>query len=222
MTVEVKICGLKTQAAVDAALKHEADYLGFVFYPPSPRFVAPKQAAALVTEVPELVVKTGLVVDATDEMLDVIMKAFPMDMIQLHGNEPPERCDELRERFGVPICKALPIATKDDVRRAFDYENHVDLLLFDAKPPQKTKDGQEALPGGNGEAFDWSLMQHADFESAWMLSGGLTPQNVIRAIEMTDAEAVDVSSGVETVRGDKDPDLISAFLDIVHGYGAED
>lgn len=222
MTVEVKICGLKTQAAVDAAIKHEADYLGFVFYPPSPRFVAPKQAAELVKDVPELVVKTGLVVDATDEMLDVIMKACPLDMLQLHGNETPERCKELRERYEIPICKALPVATKDDVRRAFDYEEFVDLLLFDAKPPQKTKDGADALPGGNGEAFDWSLMQHADFAAAWMLSGGLSPQNVIRAIEMTNAEAVDVSSGVETARGDKDPDLIAAFLDIVHGYGVED
>lgn len=218
MTVEVKICGLTTQDCVDVAVEHEADYLGFVFYPPSPRFITPKDAAQLVTNVPELVVKTGLVVDATDQMLELIMKAMPLDMLQLHGNETPERCNELREKFGIPICKALPVATKEDMRKALDYELAVDMLLFDAKPPKS----DDALPGGNGVPFDWSLLQHADFESAWMLSGGLTPQTVVGAIEMTGAEAVDVSSGVENRRGEKDPDLIAAFLDIVHGLSEEE
>lgn len=221
MSVEVKICGIKTRDALEAALENEVDYIGLNFYPPSPRFIPPKEAAALSADVPELVVKTGLVVDPTDQMLEVILKACPLDMLQLHGSESPDRVNEIREKFEISIAKALPVATKEDMRAALDYEEIVDLLIFDAKPPEKAKPGREVLPGGNGEAFDWTIMQDAQLEAAWMLSGGLNPANVIGAIELTGAEAVDVSSGVENKFGEKDPDLIAAFLNICHGYGSE-
>ena len=221
MSVEVKICGLKTQEAVEAALENEVDYLGFMFYPPSPRFVAPKAAAKLVEGVPELVVKTGVVVDATDEMLEVITKTVELDMLQLHGNETPDRVEEIREKFELSIAKARPVDTKEDMRKALDYEEIVDLLIFDAKPPKQAKEGRTVLPGGNGEAFDWTIMQDASLEAAWMLSGGLTPANVVGAVELTGAEAVDVSSGVENKFGEKDPELIQAFLNIAHGIGME-
>ncbi len=222
LMVEVKICGLKTPEAVQAAVEHEADYLGFVFYPPSPRFITPKDAKVLMADVPDLVVNTGLVVDPTDQMLDVIFGACELDMIQLHGDEPPERIQEIRERYEVRVAKALGVATKEDMARALDYEMVADLLIFDAKAPEAPKPGEEILPGGNGEAFDWTIMQDASLDAAWMLSGGLTPANVMKAIELTGAEAVDVSSGVENRRGEKDPDLIAAFLDIVHGDTGED
>ena len=183
MMVEVKICGLRTPEAVKAAVEHEADYLGFVFYPPSPRFITPKDAKALMADVPDLVVNTGLVVDPTDQMLDVIFGACELDMIQLHGSEPPERIQEIRERYEVRVAKAIPIATKEDVRRALEYEMIADLLIFDAKPPETPKPGQENLPGGNGEPFDWSLLNEGSLEAAWMLSGGLDPANVMKAIE---------------------------------------
>lgn len=222
MTCEVKICGVKTQDAVDAAVEHEVDYLGFNFYPPSPRFVAPKAAAKLVETVPELVVKVGLVVDPTDQMLEVITGAMPLDLIQLHGKESPDRVQEINEKFEIPVAKAIPIASAADFDLAADYEDLVDLLLFDRKPPAQLASGEKPLPGGNGMTFDWNLVAGRDFASAWMLSGGLTPQNVVQAIKMTNAEAVDVSSGVETKPGEKDPDLIAAFLDIVHGATDED
>ncbi len=221
MSVEVKICGIRTQEAMDAALENEVDYVGLNFYPPSPRFIAPKEAAKLVTNVPELVIKTGLVVDASDEMLEVICKTVDLDMLQLHGNETPDRVEEIREKFEVSIAKAISVATKEDMRAALEFEDLVDLLVFDAKPPKKAKEGREVLPGGNGEAFDWRIMQDVSLECAWMLSGGLTPANVVGAVELTGAEAVDVCSGVENKFGEKDPELIAAFLNIAHGIGSE-
>ncbi|MGB0920448.1 MAG: phosphoribosylanthranilate isomerase [Alphaproteobacteria bacterium] len=221
MSVEVKICGIRTQEAMDAALENEVDYVGLNFYPPSPRFITPKDAAKLVANVPELVVTTGLVVDPSDEMLEVILKTVQIDLLQLHGSETPDRVDEIREKFEISIAKALPVATKEDMRTALDYEDHVDLLIFDAKPPKQAKPGREVLPGGNGEAFDWQIMQDVSLECAWMLSGGLTPANVVGAVELTNAEAVDVSSGVENKFGEKDPELIAAFLNIAHGIGME-
>ncbi|CAE7404260.1 pyrF [Symbiodinium microadriaticum] len=222
LSVAIKICGVKTREAIDAAVEHEVDYLGFNFYPPSPRFIAPKAAAKLVEGVPELIVKVGLLVDPTDEMLEVVTGAMPIDLIQLHGKESVDRVKEIADKFETPICKAIPIAGAADFDLAADYEDHVDLLLFDRKPPAQLASGEKPLPGGNGMTFDWKLVEGLDFGAAWMLSGGLTPQNVVEAIKMTNAEAVDVSSGVETKPGEKDPDLIAAFLDIVHGATDED
>ena len=208
MSVAAKICGLSSEAAVAAAVEGGAAYLGFVFYPPSPRFVSPTRAAALCSDVPENVRRVGLFVDADDRAIGVALDAAPLDILQFHGRESPERVAQVKSRFGRPVMKAIPIAGADDVPAALLYEGCADLLLFDAKPPRR----DDALPGGNGLAFDWRLIAGHRWRIPWMLSGGLTAALLPEAVRISGATAVDVSSGVERRPGDKDPDKIREFL----------
>jgi phosphoribosylanthranilate isomerase len=209
MTVRVKICGLSTPETVDAAVAAGADYLGFVFVARSPRFVSIEAASALAARVPPSVLKVALSVDADDAAFDAMVKAIRPDILQLHGAEPPERLLALKARYGIPLMKAIGVAEPGDPEAADIYRDSADLLLFDAKPP---KSMAGALPGGNGLAFDWSLIAGHRPDMPWMLSGGLTAENVAEAIRITGAEAVDVSSGVETAPGQKSPELIEAFI----------
>ena len=208
MTLEVKICGLSTLAAVEAAVEGGARFVGFVFFPRSPRVVTPAQAAALAAAVPAGVAKVGLVVDADDETLAEIVEAAGLDMLQLHGKETPARAVEIRTRFGLPVMKAVPIYEAADVDRARVYEDVADRLLFDAKPPKGA-----TRPGGNALAFDWELLAGRTWRLPWMLAGGLDSGNVEEAVRISGAAVVDVSSGVESAPGVKSPDKIRAFLE---------
>ena len=208
MPLAAKICGLNDRAGVAAAVDGGARYVGFVFYPPSPRHVSPDQAGSLMAGVPANVAKVGLFVDADDATI-VAALAAPLDCLQLHGAETPERVADIRRRFGLPVMKAVPIAAAADIVAAERYLDAADRLLFDAKPP---RDRNNALPGGNGLAFDWRLLGARNWPMPWMLSGGLNAGNLVEAVTTTHAVAVDVSSGVETRPGVKDPDKIVAFL----------
>jgi phosphoribosylanthranilate isomerase len=208
MGVAAKICGLTNEAAVAAAVEGGAAYLGFVFYPPSPRAVTPQRAARLCAGVPANIARVGLFVGADDDAIAAVLDAMPLDMLQFHGHESAEQVAEARARFGRPIIKAVAIANEDDVSTAALYESVADLLLFDAKPPQRPN----ALPGGNGLAFDWGLISDGSWRLPWMLSGGLTAEILPEAVRASGAAIVDVSSGVETRPGHKDPDKIRAFL----------
>tara|TARA_B110000444_G_C18550591_1_gene460062 strand:- start:21 stop:677 length:657 start_codon:yes stop_codon:yes gene_type:complete len=209
--VNTKICGIRDPEALEAALVADAAYIGFVFFPPSPRAVTPTEAAALSEQAGRRAIRVGLIVNATDVDIAAILAEAPLDMLQLHGSETPERTAAVRRRFGLPVIKALPIATAEDVTKATNYRDIADILLFDAQPPNRP----DALPGGNAESFDWTLLADNPPVRKWMLSGGLTVSNVAEAIQMSGAHAVDVSSGVERGRGEKDPAMIAAFLKAV-------
>ncbi|WP_209509884.1 MULTISPECIES: phosphoribosylanthranilate isomerase [unclassified Ruegeria] len=205
--VRFKICGLTASDHVRAAVEVGAGYVGFVFFPKSPRHLDVAQAAELAKMVPPGVAKVALVVNATDEELVSIVSAVPLDMLQLHGKESPERVSEVRDRFGLPVMKAIGVAEAEDLDAIDLYSEVADQLLIDAKPPR----GAE-LPGGNGLAFDWRLLAGRKYwRRPWMLAGGLTPQNVAEAARMTGARQVDVSSGVESAPGVKDATLIGEF-----------
>lgn len=211
MAIEVKICGLSDPESVEAALSGGADLLGFVFYPKSPRYVTPEEAAKLTRYAGERALRVGLFVDPSDDLLASIVAAAPLEMLQLHGQETPARVAEIRERFGHPVMKALPIAEESDLEAAQAYLPVADRLLFDAKPPKGMKD---ALPGGNALAFDWKLLAGRDWPRPWMLAGGLTPENLAEAVKTSGARRVDVSSGVESKPGKKDPARIKALLQL--------
>ncbi|MFZ5710877.1 MAG: phosphoribosylanthranilate isomerase [Pseudomonadota bacterium] len=208
MRTRVKICGLRERADIAAAVAWGAAYVGFVFFPPSPRFLTAGAAAALAAEVPPGVAKVALVVDADDATLDAIVAAVPLDMIQLHGREPPARVAEVRARHGLPVMKAVGVADAGDLAVLAAYEAVADQILVDAKPPKGS-----VLPGGNGLAFDWRLIAGRRWARPWMLAGGLTPANLAEALRLTGARQVDVSSGVESAPGVKDRGLIRAFLE---------
>jgi phosphoribosylanthranilate isomerase len=208
MSVTAKICGLSTEEAVSVAVAGGAAYLGFVFYPPSPRAVTPREAARLCAGVPPGVARVGLFVDADDAVIEAALALAPLDILQFHGSEPPERVGEVRLRFRLPVIKAVAIAGPQDVLGAARYEDIADRLLFDARPPRRP----DALPGGNGLAFDWGLIADRSWRRPWMLSGGLTAEVLPEAVRISGAAAVDVSSGVESRSGVKDPDKILAFL----------
>ena len=205
--VQVKICGLSTPDHVRWAVEAGARYLGFVFFPKSPRNVDIATAAALAVEVPPGIAKVALVVNADDAALDAILARVPVDMLQLHGSETPARVAEIRARAGLPVMKAVGIASAEDVARLDAYSAVADQLLVDAKPPKDAP-----LPGGTGVPFDWCLLRGTHFQRPWMLAGGLTPANVAAAVRLTGARQVDVSSGVETPPGVKDEALIRAFI----------
>ena len=208
MPVSVKTCGLSDRPAVDAALAGGARFVGFVFFPPSPRHVAPSRAAALSAGLRDGAATVGVVVNPDDDMLDGILSKVRLDYIQLHGNESPARAREIRARTGCRIIKAISVSEASDIKRAEDYDESVDLILFDAKA---TVD--DTRPGGNARTFDWRLFESAPPPSTgWLLSGGLDADNVREAIRITRARAVDVSSGIESAPGRKDPGKISAFL----------
>ncbi|NVO29247.1 phosphoribosylanthranilate isomerase [Donghicola sp. C2-DW-16] len=205
--IRVKICGLSTVEDVRAVADAGARYVGFVFFAKSPRNVTIEQARELALEVPLGVAKVALTVNADNALLDAITEAVPLDMIQLHGSESPERVAEVKERYGLPVMKALGVADAEDLPKIADYETVADQLLIDAKPPKGAD-----LPGGNGLAFDWRLLEGREWAVPWMLAGGLHPENVAEAIARTGARQVDVSSGVESAPGVKDAAKITAFV----------
>ncbi len=209
MTVTAKICGVNAMQAVQAVVAGGASHVGFVFYPPSPRFVSPEQAAELMAGLPDSIMPVGLFVDADDEWIDAVCAAAPLGMLQLHGKETPERAATLKARHGRLVMKAISVAEAGDVDRAEDYADAVDWLLFDARPPPSMTD---ALPGGNAVQFDWSLMAGRTWSVPWMLAGGINADNVGRAVQESQASVVDVSSGVEDAPGVKNPQKIAEFL----------
>lgn len=211
--IAVKICGLRSAEDVAAAVSAGARYLGFNFFARSPRSVTPNAARALALEVPPGVAKVALVVDATDATLDTLTRTVPLDMLQLHGAESPERLAEVRARYGLPVMKCLGIAGPDDLDAIDRYATVADQLLLDAKPPEGA-----VLPGGNGLAFDWRLLAGRQFWTRpWMLAGGLTPENVAEAVRHTGAVQVDVASGVESAPGIKDAGKMAAFCAAARG-----
>lgn len=213
MSIAAKICGLSSEAGVAAAIAGGAAYAGFVFYPPSPRAVTPRRAAELCAPVPAGIRKVGLFVDADDDTIAATLDAAPLDLLQFHGAESPERVAAAKSRFRLPVMKAIAIAAAEDALAASRYEGAADMLLFDAKPPRRA----DALPGGNGLAFDWQLIAGRVWRLPWMLSGGLTAELLPEAVRVSGARAVDVSSGVEHRPGAKDPAKIRAFLEVARG-----
>jgi phosphoribosylanthranilate isomerase len=207
MTLLIKICGLSTEDAVDAALDAGADMLGFVFFPPSPRHLDHQRARILGARVGSRALKVALTVDADEVVIAEIMDSLAPDILQLHGHETPDRVDEIKRRFKRQTMKVIGISTAGDLESIARYEGIADRILLDAKPPKDA-----TRPGGNARAFDWTLLSGATIAPPWMLSGGLDPNNVAEAIRMTRAPGVDVSSGVETAPGVKNPDLIRAFI----------
>lgn len=210
MTVRVKICGITGEESMDAAIEGGAAYVGLMFYPPSPRFLSLDAAAKLAARVPDGVTRVGVFVDPIDAVLGETLAGVPLDALQLHGAETPERVAEIRQRFSRPIIKAVKIAGPEDLAQARAQEGVADILLFDAKPPADLRD---ALPGGNALAFDWRIIAGQTWARPWMLSGGLDADNLAEAVAISGAKMVDVSSGVERAPGVKDTGLIRAFLD---------
>lgn len=207
MSLRVKICGLRTPEALAAAAAAGASYVGFVSFPKSPRHLDDAGIAALAPLTPAGLCKVLLCVNATDAALDAILGAAPLDMLQLHGAESPERVAEIRARFGLPVMKAVGVRDESHLPAIAEYSRVADQVLIDARPPATA----DALPGGNGVAFDWRLLQGRRWATPWMLAGGLTPDNVAEAARLTGARQVDVSSGVESAPGVKDLDRIAAF-----------
>ncbi len=210
MDIRVKICGLKEPTHVAAAAEAGAAYVGFVFFDKSPRNVSIVQARDLAVEAPVGVAKVALTVNADDAFLDKLVDTVPLDMLQLHGRESPERVAEVRARFGLPVMKAIGIADAEDVAKIDTYGAVADQLLVDAKPPKNAD-----LPGGNGLSFDWRLVNRKYWPRPWMLAGGLTADNVAEAVKMTGARQLDLSSGVESAPGVKDIGMIRAFMKAV-------
>ncbi|WP_282095035.1 phosphoribosylanthranilate isomerase [Epibacterium ulvae] len=213
--IRTKICGLSRPQDIAAAAEAGAAYVGFVFFPKSPRNVSYEQAASLAAETAVGLCKVALTVNADNAELDALTSQVPIDMLQLHGTETPDRVSEVRSRYGLPVMKAIGIADAEDLAQIDTYAQVADQLLIDAKAP-KTSD----LPGGNGIAFDWSLLaQKKYWQKPWMLAGGLTLENVVEAVRKTGTRQLDLSSGVESAPGVKDPDLIHAFLAAVSKAG---
>ncbi|MEE4452607.1 phosphoribosylanthranilate isomerase [Novosphingobium resinovorum] len=204
-TAAIKICGISTGDALEAAVRARADHIGLVFFAKSPRAVSPAQATQLSQRAAGRIGRVGLFVDADDALLGDAVGAAQLDALQLHGSETPERAAQLRARFGIPVWKALSVATASDVARANAYAGAADLILFDAKTPRG------ALPGGMGLSFDWGLVAGWKGPLPWGLAGGLDPANVAEAIRLTGAPLVDTSSGVESAPGVKDETRIAAF-----------
>jgi phosphoribosylanthranilate isomerase len=207
MSTLSKICGLRTSETVDCAVEAGASMVGFVFFPPSPRSISIADASTLVARVPVGIKKVALTVNADDDFLREIAENTGIDIFQLHGNEQPERVFEIRHTFGLPVIKALPVEDRVDLMVARGYDAVVDYFLFDSKPPRDA-----SRPGGNATAFDWSLLKRFSLAKPWLLAGGLTPQNVSQAVEISGAQMVDVSSGVEDAPGVKNLDKIRSFL----------
>ena len=205
--IRVKVCGLRTLADVQAVAAAGAAYFGLVFFAKSPRNLTLAQARVLALAAPPGLAKVALTVDADDATLDAITEAMPLDMLQLHGHETPERVAAVRTRYGLPVMKAVGVADEGDLAALFDYATVADQILLDAKPPRDA-----VLPGGNGLAFDWRLVAGRCWLRPWMLAGGLTPQNVAEAVRLTQARQVDLSSGVESSPGVKNPALIAEFF----------
>jgi len=214
MTLDIKICGLKTEEAVAATLAGGASHVGFIFFPKSPRYVAPAEAGRLRKAAIGRAKAVAVTVDADDAMLDSIVAAMSPDMLQLHGSETPKRVAELKARYGLPVMKALSIREVADLAAIEPYRGVADRFLFDAKPPR----GAE-LPGGNGVPFDWRVLATLGPGIDYMLSGGLNAQNIGEALRLVSPSGIDTSSGVESAPGVKDVALIEAFLRAVRAVG---
>ena len=212
MTVSAKICGITDSTSMKSAVLHGASFVGLVFYSPSPRHVELELARHLVSIVPGNVKKVGLFVDPDDNILAQTLTYVPIDLLQLHGDESPERCSEIRRNHNVSIMKAIKVANEDDIAKASTFSDSVDWLMFDAKAPKSLKN---ALPGGNNISFDWSLLAGRNLSVPWMLAGGLNTENVSNAVKQSGANAVDVSSGVELRQNKKNPAEIERFLKVV-------
>ena len=205
--IRVKICGVRTAEDVAAVAAAGAAYVGLNFFPPSPRFVSLEQGRALALAAPVGLAKVALTVNADTATLDAIVEAMPLDMLQLHGHETPDRVAEVRARYGLPVMKVIGVRDEGDLACLFDYSTVADQIMIDAKPPTDA-----VLPGGNGLTFDWRLVAQRRWLRPWMLAGGLTSDNVAEAIRLTNARQVDVASGVESAPGVKDPARIAAFV----------
>ncbi len=208
MIIQAKLCGLNTSVAMMAALEGGSAWVGLMFFPPSSRFVDLAQATALSKQAEGKAGRVGVFVSPDDALLTETLAAVPLDIIQLHGKETPERVAEVKTKFGLPVWKAVSISEQADVENAREYFETADRLLFDAKPPKGSP-----LPGGNAVSFDWTLLTGTEWPLPWLLSGGLHAGNLAEAVRLTGARAVDVSSGVESAPGQKDPARIRAFLD---------
>jgi phosphoribosylanthranilate isomerase len=205
--VRVKICGLRTTADVTACAAAGAAYIGLNFFPPSPRFLTLDQGRELALFASDGMAKVALVVDADDALLDAIVDAMPLDMLQLHGKESPDRVAALRTRYGLPVMKVVGVSSEGDLAALMEYSFVADQLLVDAKAPKDA-----ILPGGNGLSFDWRLVAQRRWLRPWMLAGGLTAHNVAEAVRLTNVRQVDVASGVESASGVKDSAKIAAFV----------
>ena len=205
--VRVKICGVTSQQLMRDVGNAGAQYAGLVFFEKSPRNLSLDKARSIALEAPTGLAKVALVVNPSDRFLDSLTTTVPLDMIQLHGSETPERVSEIKQKTGLPVMKAIGVAEKNDLKKLDVYATVADQLMVDAKP---AKDA--ILPGGNGYAFDWSLLQGRRWTGPWMLAGGLNPENVAQAIAITGAQQIDVSSGVEIRPGEKDKQKINAFV----------
>jgi phosphoribosylanthranilate isomerase len=207
MSIVVKICGLTGPGAIEAAVEAGAAYGGLVFHPNSPRHVDLEQARALADQMRGRLKIVALIADKDDAGIESLVRTVRPDFLQLHGGESARRTAYIRGKFAVPVIKALPVAEASDLAAAAEYENAADMLMFDARPPKDALRG-----GGHGAAFDWKILQGRSFAKPWFLAGGLTPENVARAVSLSGAEMVDVSSGVESAPGVKDAARIRAFL----------
>ncbi len=209
MTIETKICGLNTLDGIEAAAKGGAELIGLNFYPPSPRAVAPEEAAQLAARVPPGVTLVGVFVDPDDDQLAATLAKVPLHLLQLHGQESPRRVAEIRTRFARPVMKVIQVAKEQDLAAVPAYVDLVDRLMFDAKPPKAAKN---VLPGGNAVAFDWRILAGKRWPKPWLLAGGLDADNLAEAVRTSGAPGVDVSSGVEDAPGRKSLAKIAAFL----------
>ncbi|QPC89509.1 phosphoribosylanthranilate isomerase [Mesorhizobium sp. INR15] len=207
MALDIKICGLKTDKATAAALAGGASHVGFIFFPKSPRYVEPEEAGRLRAAASGKAKAVAVTVDASDAFLDEIVAAVQPDMLQLHGSETPERVAEVKARYGLPVIRALAVSEAADLERIKPFAGIADLFLFDAKPPKGSQ-----LPGGNGVAFDWHILAGLDAGVDYMLSGGLSASNIGDALRLANPPGIDISSGVESAPGVKDPALIEQFF----------
>jgi len=207
MSIAVKICGITSAGAIDAAVSAGAAYGGLVFHPRSPRFVPLEQARALADHMRGRLKIVALIADMDDAGIEALAKAVRPDFLQLHGQESAQRTAEIRSRFGLPVIKALPVAEVSDLDVIADFEKVADMLMFDARPPKGAERG-----GGHGQAFDWKILAGKNMTKPWFLAGGLSPDNVARAIASSGAQLVDVSSGVESAPGVKDAGRIRDFI----------
>lgn len=210
MKPDIKICGLKTQEAIERAIARGATHVGFIFFPKSPRHIDPEVAAELTEPVRGRARIVAVTVDASDEDLDDIVHLLKPDILQMHGSETPERVLQVKALYGLPVMKAFSVRDASDLDRIDPYLGVADRFLFDAKAPA----GSE-LPGGNGVSFDWKIMASLDESVDYMLSGGLNKDNVGLALASTRARGLDVSSGVESAPGVKDTAMIDAFFDAI-------
>jgi phosphoribosylanthranilate isomerase len=207
MSISVKICGITTPDAIDAAVTAGAVYGGLVFHPKSPRYVTLEQGRVLADRMRGRLKVVALITDMEDAGIEALVTAVRPDFLQLHGGESARRTAYIRGKFGVPVIKALAVAEAPDLAAAAEYEHTADMLMFDARPPKGAQ-----RPGGHGAAFDWKILGGRTFTKPWFLAGGLDPDNVARAIELSGAKQVDVSSGVESAPGVKDAARIAAFI----------